>query len=717
MTGEALNYASSFFLTMDCTILSPINMLSKLLAANTPISELSGAEMAFLSDPACLTMALPFGMSMPKEVEPEYGPTFLTYFDLMAHEMRIQLRNKKNPKFEQYLCAMVDEVVEHTDINVSMAYEMVKMLKVNQFPIAATTLDNLLARGVNSPALSDLHDEKTDYEADLIHFISEQKIENGFEFCLFLTDELSMLPANGVKSFLAQLHTQNWAVDALLLLSLHREPAVASSAAQVLSTLADQKWKQLSRRSYLSLIQRFAIEPVKAHLPKWNKLVMKYAPQDKPCQVSDLYVSFADGNKSIIFYGLIKELGAAAEHLIGGVFRLGYGLVDGSFQSFVEPEHYASTINVLRQELSAVNCDPLLLSHLIPWALEVQKSSHEVLGVEMLELLSLLPSQWIQPQVFDLDSITKLCKLDVQDETWRSRARQISKLLQQTPLINTWMIPDVDLSLTKPNQVREHYYFQQPQRYIEALAFAAMVSFYSRIGPSLCIASAKSYLGAAYVLKEGAIGRKSFPLFDWLAEKSLAHREQEQAQALMEDPTNAKGLVIKIELLGAKPKIWRRFTVTNGIDLQSFHYLIQDIMGWSDSHLFMFQTEIGNIDGSDDSDLPAESIPLAAVLQQEGDSINYVYDFGDYWEHSITLEKINKRDCKAPLVSAGSGACPPEDCGGIGGYDNLLRLLKKKTLTADESEYLQWCGVEDEWDTSAFNKQAINAILNAHWED
>lgn len=187
--------------------------------------------------------------------------------------------------------------------------------------------------------------------------------------------------------------------------------------------------------------------------------------------------------------------------------------------------------------------------------------------------------------------------------------------------------------------------------------------------------------------------------------------------AFLSDPTDAKGLVIKIELLGAKPKIWRRFTVTNGIDLQSLHYLIQDIMGWDDSHLFMFQTDIGNIDGSDDSDLPAESIPLAAVLQQEGDSIKYVYDFGDYWEHSITLEKINKRDCSAPLVSAGRGACPPEDCGGIWGYENLLRLLKKKTLTADESEHLQWCGMEDEWDANAFDKQAINAILNAHWEE
>jgi hypothetical protein len=184
----------------------------------------------------------------------------------------------------------------------------------------------------------------------------------------------------------------------------------------------------------------------------------------------------------------------------------------------------------------------------------------------------------------------------------------------------------------------------------------------------------------------------------------------------LSDPFEAKGLVIKIELLGAKPKIWRRFTVTNAIDLQSFHYLIQDIMGWSDSHLFMFQTDIGNIDGSDDSDLPAESIPLAAVLQQEGDSIKYVYDFGDYWEHSITLEKINKRDSSAPLVSAGRGACPPEDCGGIGGYDKLLRLRKRKTLTADESEYLQWCGMEEEWDASAFDKQAINAILNANWE-
>nr|WP_275440466.1 plasmid pRiA4b ORF-3 family protein [Vibrio sp. Of7-15] len=178
-----------------------------------------------------------------------------------------------------------------------------------------------------------------------------------------------------------------------------------------------------------------------------------------------------------------------------------------------------------------------------------------------------------------------------------------------------------------------------------------------------------------------------------------------------------KGYVIKVELLESKPSVWRRFTVSNQMDLLSFHMLIQDVMGWENEHLFEFTHGQKNYRFSEEGDMTLlESIPLGALLCEPDDSMLYTYDFGDCWEHKITLEKIQKADCDIPKVTAGRNACPPEDCGGVFCYEQLLKANRRRNT--DDLELLEDYGwLEEELTPSVFNKDEVNAVIRSCYEE
>ncbi len=107
---------------------------------------------------------------------------------------------------------------------------------------------------------------------------------------------------------------------------------------------------------------------------------------------------------------------------------------------------------------------------------------------------------------------------------------------------------------------------------------------------------------------------------------------------------------IKVFLKNSKPPIWRRLLVPSTIKLSELHSIIQITMGWTGSHLHQFicgDLYYGVPDPEYGGDVQDESrIKLNKVLQIEKDSILYEYDFGDNWEHQITLEKIIPfKDC------------------------------------------------------------------------
>jgi hypothetical protein len=167
----------------------------------------------------------------------------------------------------------------------------------------------------------------------------------------------------------------------------------------------------------------------------------------------------------------------------------------------------------------------------------------------------------------------------------------------------------------------------------------------------------------------------------------------------------------RIELKGIEPKIWRSVQLNDNTQLLDLHYAAQIAMGWYDSHLYQFEKDgmiYGDPEALEDGNVQDDSIVnIVDIFKNEKDSISYVYDFADNWEHSIILEKII--DAKEPLPHllcvGGKRNCPPEDCGGVGGYQEMLEVLKTPDTT-EYKELIEWIG--GEFDPEAFEIGIIN---------
>jgi hypothetical protein len=173
----------------------------------------------------------------------------------------------------------------------------------------------------------------------------------------------------------------------------------------------------------------------------------------------------------------------------------------------------------------------------------------------------------------------------------------------------------------------------------------------------------------------------------------------------------------KLKLKYINPEIWRRILVPESYSFWDLHVAIQDSMGWEECHLHKFkikkENQVLSIGIPDDDLFDRESELLAGWLtaikkyfQTEGTSISYVYDFGDYWEHEITLEKIfpENPDQKYPTCIGGENACPPEDCGGPPGYEEILRVLKNPK-NDQYKDTRDWLG--EYFDPKDFNAEEV----------
>ena len=161
----------------------------------------------------------------------------------------------------------------------------------------------------------------------------------------------------------------------------------------------------------------------------------------------------------------------------------------------------------------------------------------------------------------------------------------------------------------------------------------------------------------------------------------------------------------KITLKDIKPLVWRCIQVPETYTFWDLHVAIQDAMGWSDYHLHefeIFNSSSGlkvNI-GIPDEDFGGEIFPgweqkIADYFSMENRSADYTYDFGDNWEHTVELEKILPRENNVnyPRCIDGKRACPPEDCGGIWGYEDFLEIIRNPNHEEHE-EMLEWVGGE-----------------------
>jgi hypothetical protein len=174
---------------------------------------------------------------------------------------------------------------------------------------------------------------------------------------------------------------------------------------------------------------------------------------------------------------------------------------------------------------------------------------------------------------------------------------------------------------------------------------------------------------------------------------------------------------IKVGLRGAKPPIWRRLEVPADISLARLHTVIQIAFGWDDSHLHVFETPYGRF-GAADADLGhrAEApVTLEQVAPAVNSMLRYTYDFGDDWEHEIRVEKELPRDGTEayPRCTGGRRAGPPEDCGGIWGYAELVNVLSDPAHP-EHQDRLEWLGLDDaaDFDPNRFDAGTITRALS-----
>lgn len=176
-----------------------------------------------------------------------------------------------------------------------------------------------------------------------------------------------------------------------------------------------------------------------------------------------------------------------------------------------------------------------------------------------------------------------------------------------------------------------------------------------------------------------------------------------------------------------KPAVWRRLTVPAGFTFAKFHRVIQVAFDWHDSHLSQFSPKgwgsspvisspgrapVFMDDDDEEEKLDAGKIKLSDIFTAVGQTFVYTYDFGDDWQHRITLEKISDTNAKTADCLEGKGAAPPEDCGGFPGYEALKETLSNPKHP-EHKEMKEWLGMEEDesWDANAFDLAQIQQRL------
>lgn len=191
---------------------------------------------------------------------------------------------------------------------------------------------------------------------------------------------------------------------------------------------------------------------------------------------------------------------------------------------------------------------------------------------------------------------------------------------------------------------------------------------------------------------------------------------------------------LRIKLNNAPVPVWREIKVPSNISIEFFSWVICSAMGWYNEHLHQFRLKdkvyknkaciredqkYAPLGYSRIRTLATEDYPISELFKEEKVRIKYEYDFGDSWEHDIWLKGVRDyEDGESPklLCHKGVGACPPEDCGGVWGYADLLYIFEKKRKTAEEKERLRWYDIGKNFDPNEFYPEDVQPYLDDLWE-
>ncbi|MHC1712870.1 MAG: plasmid pRiA4b ORF-3 family protein [Solidesulfovibrio sp.] len=171
---------------------------------------------------------------------------------------------------------------------------------------------------------------------------------------------------------------------------------------------------------------------------------------------------------------------------------------------------------------------------------------------------------------------------------------------------------------------------------------------------------------------------------------------------------------LKIELDEIAPTIWRRFIVPSNISLDRLHDIIQIVMGWKDYHLheFIIKNNIYTENPeSPDEGKEENKFILEDLIKRKNTSFKYHYDFGDDWLHTVVVENINfNENIRFPLCCLeGARACPPEDVGGIYGYEDFCKSISDEN-DKNHKDMKEWYA-SIPWNKREFNSEEFDSEL------
>jgi hypothetical protein len=168
--------------------------------------------------------------------------------------------------------------------------------------------------------------------------------------------------------------------------------------------------------------------------------------------------------------------------------------------------------------------------------------------------------------------------------------------------------------------------------------------------------------------------------------------------------------VLRVSLREVEPEVWRRIVVPSETPLPKLARILEQVMGWEGYHLHMFNVG-GVLFGVPDEDadyvINEKAATVKHVLPEVGASLQWDYDFGDGWEHDVVVEAIEspEKGTRYPACLDGANACPPEDCGGVGGYEELSRALADPN-DSEHEHMVDWA--PDGFDPKAFDLTVAN---------
>lgn len=174
-------------------------------------------------------------------------------------------------------------------------------------------------------------------------------------------------------------------------------------------------------------------------------------------------------------------------------------------------------------------------------------------------------------------------------------------------------------------------------------------------------------------------------------------------------------LQLKVTLLETNPLVWREIWLPATHSFYQLHLAVQAAFGWENSHLFQFckngmsdEYSIG-IPNDDFVVTDARKVKLNKMIRKPGDRLTYIYDFGDHWEHQIDLEAVTNNEAHIALCVNGAAECPPENVGGIGGYERMLEELGSGTRE-ERKQYRDWLGLSanQKWNPEYYNQREVN---------